>query len=242
MLGVLLHFSSRSPTATVKELAAACDLPVATAHRYIALLKELGLVEEVARAQYRLGWRAAYLGQVASETGGLVTVAKPVMQWLAAEANETATLFQRVDLDVECIAQVESEAHVIRLTFEPGQRLKLSTGASARVLLAALDDDELNHVLRALADREPAFAPRREQYATEIAQVRARGWATSAGEVDEAVWAAAVPVLVGEHTVASLAVAAPMMRRDAANDERLIALLRSAADSLGQRLGSRGSR
>ncbi len=237
-LRVLLHFSVRTPTASVKELAAACDLPLVTTHRYVALLKELGLIEEAGRAQYRLGWRAAQLGHAATEAGSIVSIAEPVMQRLADETDETVTLFQRADLEMECIAQVES-AHVIRLTFEPGQRLKLSSGASARVLLSAVPDDELTQTLDAFEKRDPTFHERRATFEEGIRQTRERGWATSREEIDQGVWAIAAPVSLGRHTVASLAVAGPLLRQNPDTEQRVTTLLRAATETLNDRLESR---
>jgi len=234
-LRVLLHFSEATPSATVKELASACELPLVSTHRYVALLKEMGLLEEVGRARYQLGWRAAQLGRVANEAGGIVPFADPVMHDLAVQTDESVTLFRRAELEMECIAQVESP-HVIKLTFRPGQRLRLSSGASSRVLLSGVPDRELTQILDAFEAGDPTFAARREVFHAGVVETRDRGWATSREEIDQGVWAVAAPVRVGSRVVASLAVAGPLQRQDPATEREVAELVLAAAATINERL------
>lgn len=238
VLRVLLHFSPRRPTATVRELADDSSLPLPTAHRYVALLKELGLVEEAGRGSYQLGWRALQLGQAASMTGGLLQVAEPVMHRLAGDTDETVILFRMSGDEMECVGQVESQ-QVVRLSYDTGHRLPLSAGASARSLLSGVDAAALPRVLDRLAAGDPAFAARRDAFARDIESVRHSGWAVSREEIDRGIWAVAGPIRVGGQVVASLAVAGPVHRYEAAMQEPFGRLVRAAADDVGATLSRR---
>jgi DNA-binding IclR family transcriptional regulator len=211
---LLLHFNRDRATATVRELASAAGLPLPTAHRYVALLRELGLLEETGRSRYQLGWRVLQLARVAEAAGGLLQLAEPVMRRLVAETDETAVLFRLAGDQMECVGQVESP-HVVRLSFEPGQRLPLMRGASARILLSGLERQERGALLDVLAADDPDFARRRDQFEREIAEVEQRGWAESMEEIDPGIWAVAAPVVHDSRVEASLAVAGPLYRVEA---------------------------
>jgi DNA-binding IclR family transcriptional regulator len=237
VLQLLLQFNHSRPTATVRELADASGLSLPTAHRYVALLKDMGLIEESRRASYQLGWRVLQLAQAARAATGLAQVAEPVMTRLVEEIDESVTLLQLTGLDMQCIGQVESE-HVVRLTFKPGQRLPLTAGASARVLLASLSDDERTRRLDALAAGDPDFAARRERFEGEIEEASGQGWAISREEIDRGIWAVSAPIKEGPVTVAALAVAGPLYRLEAGMQQRVVDLATSAAEEIGRNLAS----
>jgi DNA-binding IclR family transcriptional regulator len=237
VLQLLLQFNHSRPTATVRELADASGLSLPTAHRYVALLKEMGLIEESRRASYQLGWRVLQLAQAARAATGLAQVAEPVMTRLVEETDESVTLFQLAGPEMQVIGQVESE-HMMRLTFKPGQRLPLTAGASARVLLASLSDEERARRLDALAAADSAFAARRTDFEDEIEQASAQGWSISREEIDRGMWAVSAPVKEGPVTVAALAVAGPLYRLEADMQERVVDLATGAAEEIGRALAS----
>lgn len=237
VLQLLLQFNHRRPTASVKELADASGLSLPTAHRYVALLKEMGLLEESRRASYQLGWRVLQLAQAARAATGLLQVAEPVMARLVEQTDETVTLLQLADREMQCIGQVES-AQMVRLTFTAGQRLPLTGGASARVLLGSLHADERRRLLDELAAGDPEFAARRPAFEADIEQTRLKGWAMSREEIDRGIWAVAAPVREGSVTVASLAVAGPLYRLEPGMQQRVVGLATSAADEISRALAS----
>jgi DNA-binding IclR family transcriptional regulator len=64
-LQVLLAFSPARPHATISELAASVGVPLSTCYRYIALLRELGLVDEGERATYHVTAAAKQIAEAA---------------------------------------------------------------------------------------------------------------------------------------------------------------------------------
>jgi DNA-binding IclR family transcriptional regulator len=235
---LLLHFNRDRGAASVRELATASGLPLPTAHRYVALLRELGLLEETSRSRYQLGWRVVQLARVAEAAGGLLQLAEPVMRRLVAETDETAVLFRLAGEEMECVGQVESD-QVMRLSFEPGQRLPLTRGASARILLGGLPRHERLALLDALAIEDPDFARRRPRFERDIAEVERRGWAESREEIDRGIWAVAAPVVDESRVAASLAVAGPLYRIEADVQRRVPALVTRAAAEVSRLLAAR---
>lgn len=237
LLQVLLAFNQRRPRATVKELAEVAGLSLPTAHRYVALLKETGFLEDSGRASYQLGWRVLQLAQTIRSSNGLTQVAEPVMRRVVTALDETVTLSQLIDDSVVCVGQIES-SRFVRLSLEPGQRLPLSAGASAKVFLASFGLGQRAAYLDRISAEQPGFRHRRAALERELEEVRLRGWATSHGEIDEGIWVASAPVTDGGQTVAVLSVACPRYRLDEGKESRIVAMVTEAAHEVSESLAS----
>jgi IclR family transcriptional regulator, pca regulon regulatory protein len=236
VLQVLMQFDRRRPSATVRELAEASGLSLPTTHRYVALLRELGFLEESERASYyQLGWRVFQLAQAARSARGLVQVSEPIMARLSATTGETVTLLQLVDRSMECIAQVEAE-HMLRISLLPGRRLPLTAGASARVLLSQVAPDQRRVLLDYLANGDSTFARRRDQFAREIDLAAEQGSAVSVEEIDPGIWAVAASVGTETPTIACLSVTGPVSRLEAGTREQVVSLARAAAQEIDEAL------
>lgn len=228
VLAVLLAFSPRQHTLTARELAELTAIPLPSMYRYIALLRDTGLLVGDERGAYHLSPRLISMARAAEAAETLIEVADPVMRDLVGECGETVIFVRLISRVPVCVHRVESEHH-LRATFEPGQALPLLRGASGRVLLAGLPERLRREYLAPLAQADPAAAAQLEEA---IAKVSARGWATSEEEIDRGVWAAAAAVTDGRSTVAALTVPSPLVRAPAALQERLLGQVRAAAARL----------
>ena len=236
VLAVLLAFSPQRHTLTARELAGLTGIPLPSMYRYIALLRETGLLAGDDRGAYRLTPRIIGLARAAEAAETFIEIADPVMRDLAAECGETVIFVRLIARVPVCVHRVES-AHHLRATFEPGQSLPLLRGASGRVLLAGLPERVRRECLAPLVRADPAEAERLEEA---IAKVAARGWATSEEEIDRGVWAASAAVTDGRATVAALTVPSPLVRSPTALQERLLGQVRAAAASLSALITDQG--
>lgn len=211
VLQLLFYFDGQHPDAAVDELAAAVGVPLSTAYRYVALLREMSILEEGAGGTYHVTPRVLALGDAVERSHGLIRSAHPVMRRLAQFSGETALLVRLMGRAAVCVDRVESR-QPMRLTYEPGQAVSLQQGASARLLIANLPTEDRRAHLDWLADQDPAFARRRAQFEEEIAWSAACGWAISRGEIDAGIVAVAAPVKVLGRTVAAISIAGPEFR------------------------------
>ncbi len=190
VLAVLQAFSPRQHTLTARELAEITAIPLPSMYRYIALLRDTGLLIGDDRGAYHLSPRLISLARAAEAAETLIEVADPVMRDLVERVRRDGDLRPADPRAPVCVHRVESEHH-LRATFEPGQSLPLLRGASGRVLLAGLPERVRREYLAPLAQADQAAADRLEEA---IARVAARGWATSEEEIDRGVWAASAAV------------------------------------------------
>lgn len=232
MLAVLQAFTPGRHTLTARDLAESTGIPLPSMYRYIALLRETGLLIGDERGCYHLSARLISLARAAEAAESIIEIADPVMRGLAMECGETVILVRLVARSPVCVHRVES-AHHLRAAFEPGQPLPLSRGASSKVLLSGLSPQVRKDYLGQFAKADPDGAARME----EAAQVAAeRGWAVSEEEIDRGVWAASAAVTDGRSVVAALTVPSPLVRAPTELQERLLVQVREAAAVLSDRL------
>jgi DNA-binding IclR family transcriptional regulator len=238
LLRLLLAFGPARPTWTVAELAAHAELPASTAYRYVAVLRDEGLVELApgGEAAYRLGPRAAALGRAAAATDAdLMAAARPHLLALRDATNETAALLRRAGDDVVVVDRAESRQPV-RLPYEVGQALPAYAGAAGRVLLAAAPEAWRASYLERIADE---LTPGQSALVSDdsLGRLRENGWAESPEDSDEGLWACAAAVRDGlGAVVASLGVAGPLFRLDESQQRAAIAAVRQAADAVSRDL------
>lgn len=229
-LEALFVFSSQKPDVTVEEIARGVGMPLPSAYRYVALMRDLNIVAEGPGGTYHLTPRVLALAEAVEQSKGLLAQARPVLHQLMEFSNETCLLVQLVGHSAICAERAEP-TQPMRLTYQLGQTVSLQQGASARILIAGLTPDERETHLLWLEKHTPGFRERRAQFELEIERVRQDGWAISHGEIDAGIVAVAAPVKVGGRTLAALSIAGPSFRvTDAALDERRTAVVRAAAD------------
>lgn len=201
-------------------------------YRYVALLREMGLLVGDERGIYHLSARLSALARAAETAETLIDFADPVMRRLSAATGETVILVRLIARSAVCVHRIES-THRLRTSYEPGQPMPLEHGASARLLLGSMTAEARRGYLASLAARDPGAAARLDEQAVLAAE---RGWAVSEEEIDIGVWAAAAAVRDRTGIVAALAVPSPLVRAPEALQQELLGHVRSAAGEINAAL------
>jgi DNA-binding IclR family transcriptional regulator len=235
VLQLLLCFDAARPRAAVAELARAAGLPLSSAYRHLALLREQGLVEEEGGGRYRVTPRVHALARAADAASPLVAAAQPLLARLAGETGATAVLF-RIFGDVAVAAAAVEPRRPAHLSGVSGRSFPLHRGAPCKLLLASLPATVRAAVLDRIERADPAERALRRQREAELALIRRRGYAESFGEVDPGMWAVAAPVMQKRRTIASLWLASPARRLDAQRRAELREATRAAAQELSRKL------
>lgn len=241
-LRLLSCFNDHRPELGVTELANLMGLPKTIVYRLIATLEDAGfLTQNPDNKKYRLGLKVFELGVVAASQMELRQVARPIMEQLADDTGETVNL---TVLDPKhrtgiCIETVESTQH-IKLTTRIGNVGPLYRGASRKILLAYLDDEERGRYLTPDVVGKPLSENDLRTLDESLAQIRRQGYALSVGEVDEDAFAISAPVYnASGEVVAGLTVSGPVFRTDQSRLDRLTKQVCEAARELSRRLGFR---
>lgn len=240
-LQILLQFTESTPELTLDNLLDDHDISVPSAYRYISLLREMDLIEEREKGRFVLSPQVLRLAHAAEATLDYQGLAQPVLDELAEKTGESALYLRRVNDSAVCIAIAESD-HPISISFRPGHLLPLHSGAAAKLLLSALPAAKLNQYFQR---QGPTFTKQaRKRLEDDLDSIRDAGYAESAGEVDQGVWASAAVIRSHGNVVGAITVVAPAYRLDEGHRSEITQAVRAGAavfdDALSRRVGAAG--
>lgn len=237
-LRVLDLFTVEHPSWSVSEVARELEMPTATTHRIIRALERRSYLTRI-DSRYRLGFAAVDLGRRAMASVDLRARLAPVLRDLARATGETVLLnvYDEIHHGSLCIDRVEA-THDLRLTIQIGRVTPIHAGASAKAILAFLDEPLIAEALaQPLAKLAPGTITDPEALRKDLAAIRRRGWASSYEENNDDAWGLAAPVLVNGQPIASVGLAAPAARYSKASLRDLAKLVLSAARDGEAQLG-----
>lgn len=200
-LDVLACFDETRPRMTLSEIATAADLARPTARRLLLTLEELGYVRADGGG-YALTPRVLRLGMAYVGSLGLWDIARPHLEDLVAQTGESSSMSQLDGSDIVYVARV-SVPKIIALRVQIGTKFPALRTSQGKVLLAALDPNELVETLKEPSRSGLAPTPERDpaEIEQELRTVRARGWALADEELAPGVRSVAVPVRDGDGRV-----------------------------------------
>jgi DNA-binding IclR family transcriptional regulator len=239
-LRLLAHFAERPATGwTLTELAHVLGLSKSTVARLLATLVAGEFLERRDDNRYHLGAVAIALGGAALGAIEIRSAALPAMRRLTEVTGETSLLHVARNDASCCVEKIESRLPV-RVSYEIGSRGPLYAGSSGKGLLAFLPESEIERILERveLHGFTQQTITSRADLQRELHETRARGYAESAGELDDGVSAVGVPLFDADgNVVAGLTLVCPTVRWTGAHRKRCIGATLDAAKSVHQRLG-----
>lgn len=233
-------FSSGQPSRGLKDIAKATGLPKSTVFRILSTLVEHEFCEmDRTTGEYSLGFALVRLADIRRRQANLHALAAPVMRDVRNALNETIVLSVRSGDTRVHIDSLEG-LHPMRRSADLGVHSPLYAGASSKVLLAGLEDHEIEDYLARvqLQQIQENTITRRDDLLREIALIREQGYAESRGELIAGGGAIAVPIKNYEgRTVAAIDVLTPAHRYTPEHRERCITLMLDGARQISERLG-----
>ncbi|MET0422663.1 MAG: IclR family transcriptional regulator C-terminal domain-containing protein [Actinoplanes sp.] len=232
-LDVLRSFRPGCPTMTLSEIAAITGLARPTVRRILITLEELGYVRQADRG-HALTPRVLDLGMAYVNSLSMWDVARPHMEKLVAQTNESSSMAQLDGSDIVYVARV-AVPKIVTLAVTIGTRFPAPATSMGKVLLAALPPAELAPVLA-----EPSrsgitarYQPTPASLDAALREVRAKGWALADQDLAPGVRSVAAGVRDGDGRVVAainVTVHAAETSVETLLEEHLPKLLRAAAD------------
>ena len=225
----------------VTELSKRLKLHKNNVFRLLATLESRGYIEQnKATENYRLGLKALELGQTFIKQMGLLRQAKPILEKMVAECNETCYVAIFKEGHVVYLDMVETDM-TVRVVSRVGSRLPAYCTAAGKIHLAFMSEEEIFQIL---PDKElKAFTETtltsRDALLKDVKAIAEQGYAIDNEELDVGVRCVAAPIRdYTRRIVGSISVSGPNMRL---SDERirdnLVPLVTSSAEELSTRLG-----
>ena len=224
----------------LSQLAAEAKLPLATIHRLVRTLVDLGYVRQEPSRQYSLGPRLMRLAESSTKLVG--TIASPYMSTVVDALGESVNLAVLDGDEIVYVAQVQPSNNFMRMFTEVGRRTMPHTTAVGKAILA----DRTERDVRALLQR--TGMPRRtehtitspDEFVADLEQTRKQGYAIDDGEQEVGVRCVAVAV-PGAPRPMALSMSGPLTRMTDDVVERAAPMLHEAARQIGAELAAPGS-
>jgi IclR family pca regulon transcriptional regulator len=193
-LEVIRSFDRIHVKQTISQISERTLLARPTVLRLLLTLEELGYVRSQDNL-YSLTPKVVDLGMAYVSALGLYGAAKPHMENLSLEVDQTVSLAELDGSDIVYTARVEVPK-IVSVGVTVGARLPSASTALGRILLADVPDTELRDILR--TPTMSMFIPRTHFTAEEIRPrlqlVREQGWAESDEDLQYGVQAIAAPI------------------------------------------------
>jgi len=187
--------------------------------------------------RYRLGMKILTLASRIDLDRELRRLATPVMMELTDKTGEASFLMVSTGTHARTVARVLTD-QPLRVSMEVGTLTSLTAGASGKLLLAYMDPEKVEVIVRR-AFPEPG-TPAEQKLLDELAQIKRRGYAYSESEAVQGMYGLGVPVFGPDDTaVASLSIAGPVGDIPGRVPDLVPVLLEHAA-RISQRLGYAG--
>jgi len=229
----------------VTELAKRLRLHKNNVFRLLATLEARGYVEQNRiTGNYRLGLKTLEIRQTMIRQMALIPYARPVLEELVRECDETAYVSVLKENLSVYLYGVESHA-TVRVISRLGSRLPAYCTAAGKAMLASLPEPELEHYLarRELAPYTPNTITDRDRLREHLKEIAAAGYAIDNEELEIGVRGVAAPIRdYRAVTVGAVIISGPSMRF---SDERIAAdlapLAQKAAETISVKLGYTGA-
>ncbi len=239
---VLALFDREHTEWGVREVADQLSLAKSSAHDLLASLAQAGLLGKTEEGRYRLGWRLVALSEILLATTELRREARPILEELAAQYQETIHLAILDDTKVVYVDKLEGRQAVrVELT-SLGTRLYAHCSALGKVLLAYRPEADVKRIIK--IEGLPRFTPNTITDPSELEQalikIRKQGYAYDLEEILPDLCCVGAPVSsYTGYVIAAISMSIPAYRFQRSQTEFRKAIVR-AGKMISERMGYYG--
>jgi len=235
-MDLMFHLTTNTNGIGPREISRTFDISTTAAQRLVtSLVKKNCLIFDPVSQKYKLGYGLVRLVQGSIVKFDLVKLAQPFMEKLRDSTGETICLNTMADQKRVTISQ-EVSTQELRWIAQIGHVYPLYIGASGKVILANLPEDEVQQILDNQLNEEELEL--KKKLLTELPAIKANGYCVSFGERIPGGVGIAVPLSIDDH-LASLSVYAPSHRVTEETVEEYIKQLKDAATVIANRFENR---
>jgi DNA-binding IclR family transcriptional regulator len=241
-INILSVFSHARPLLSLGEVVQLIELPKTTVFRILSSLVERRFCEfDPETGKYSLGFELLRLADIRRRQNNVHDVALPIMREVRNSVNETVILSVRSG-DWRVHVDFVEGLHAMRRMADLGVRAPLYVGAASKMLLAGMDDEEIEAYLSRteLVSFQDTTITDKSQLWREIRTIRKRGYSESRGELFSGggALAAAIKDFSGR-TVGVIDILTPVHRYTSEHRDLCVQVLLDGVGRASERLGYR---
>ena len=214
---ILKTFSLDENELSLADLHRKLGLSKSSLQRILNTLVLNGLLEKDEKKKtYQLGIELYFLGQLVEKNHNLLSVCRPYMERLRDELGESVQLNIIHQKERKCIGYIPGNHELMTIAYV-GQTSPLYAGASAKLLMANLPDEQLSEILNELNLKKITddTIDNIEDLKKELATIRELGYALSYGERVKGAFALCAPIKNRfNEVIAGVAITIPSVRMD----------------------------
>ncbi|WP_017754697.1 IclR family transcriptional regulator [Calidifontibacillus oryziterrae] len=236
LFNILSLFSMDRTSLSISEIQAELGYPKSTVFRMLDTLERFDYIERNPdNHRYSLGFNFFRLGSIVQNQLDFRKVALPIMKTLVEQTSETVELNIIDGLSRVCVEKVDSPLDV-RNFVRIGEQKPLHLGASGKVLLAYLNEDQVKRMLCLLQSENNSLQV--SELAEKLKTIKVNGYCVTRGERVPGSFAVAAPIF-GQNgeLLASITIAGPIQRLTVKREKELIEKLIESAKSISSHLG-----
>ena len=196
-LDVLDMVAGHGRAVRFSELLAQGDYPKATLYRFLQTLTHQGMLSyDPDRGTYALGVRLVRLAHAAWAQSSLAPIARPYLDKLAAETDETIHLAQ-MDLGQVLYVDKRNATRPVEMFAQAGKVGPAYCTGVGKAMLAYLPDEALDRALerQSFHRHTPQTLDTPDALKADLASIRALGYAVDREEHEKGIICCAVPIL-----------------------------------------------
>jgi DNA-binding IclR family transcriptional regulator len=236
---------SKSGSAGIRELSTVTGFPPSTIHRIAAtLVAEHFFRQNPATKRYSLSFRLLELGSQVQRQFNFISIARPHLEALMAEARESVNLAVQEGDRAVYLDCVHSDHSMLQLFTKPGARVPLYSTAVGKLFLCQMSEGQLDQYLARSQPtiKTPYTRTERDKIIEDLEQIRIQGYAVDDEEMEEGV--RCVAALIRSHNgrpVASISISGASMRITPARISYFGNLVKARAATISHELGHKAA-
>jgi len=236
---VLECFSERNPELKLTEISERLKLNKSTLHGIIKTMKDYGVIEQNSETQeYKLGLKLVELANIVLNNLEIRNIAKPVLEKLVEEVNETVHLGQLEGDKIVYIDKVESHQS-IRLFTNIGTLYDAHCTAIGKAILAYKSKEEvINIIPEDIEAHTPYTLTTKTEIIENLKKVRESGYSLDIEENIEGLKCVGAPIYDHKGDVNySISVSGPISRMTKKNTKFIIKKVLEATMEISKLMG-----
>jgi len=237
-LAILECFTTERPTLSLADISRQLNMHKSTVFRCLESLEARDFVTRNDHGLYALGPRIPMLAAVHAVGLDIREKAKPVMEWLQSETDESVSLWVLNNDRVVCIERLRS-THPVRDVIRVGDHMGIIPSATGWVFLAHTPEAKQMALIAPTYDQWKHIVESGE-LERRLARVREQGYAIVLGGINTGISAVAAPIFDAEHhTVAVISISGPPFRFEGEVPAKYARMLVDGTKQVSQSLGYR---
>ncbi|SMG53236.1 IclR family transcriptional regulator [Paraburkholderia susongensis] len=238
-LCLLEVLARRGESMGVSELAVAAGMPKSGVHRLLQALVDERYVEQCNSGRYRVSIKLWEVASAALPGFDLRRHAESVMHALVDETGESVHLSVLDQHDVVYVHKLEAATNPVRAYSQIGGRVPAHCVATGKAMMAFRGPHWLAIAAEHLSPATANTITEPRAFLTEMAQIRAQGYASNCGEWRLGIHGLASPIFDDAGTVvAAIGISGPAERLNGIRRESLIDHVREAGQTLSTMSGT----